>query len=83
MRSYKNITINLALLFIIATVTQMTLHELGHFIAGIVVHAKGTILYHNSVAHAPALMPGLYALFVAGAGRNNEPVYRSNIPSYL
>ena len=46
----RNIIINSTLLFSIAFIWQMTLHELGHFIAGVLLHSKNTTLFHNYVS---------------------------------
>jgi hypothetical protein len=43
----RNIIINSSILFIIAFLWQMTLHELGHFIAAILLQANDVTLYHN------------------------------------
>src|SRR4051812_47818939 len=47
----KNIIINSTIVFVIATMWQQTLHELGHFVMANLVHAKDVTLYHNYVAH--------------------------------
>ena len=46
----RNIIINSTLLFSIAFLLQMTFHELGHFITGVLLHAKDVILFHNYVS---------------------------------
>jgi len=47
----RNIIINSTLLFVIASIIEMTLHECGHFIASVIVHAKEVSLHHNYVMH--------------------------------
>ncbi len=53
MMQNKFITINSALLFTIATLLQMTIHEGGHFITAILMQSKEIILYHNYVRNTP------------------------------
>jgi hypothetical protein len=64
----RNIIINATMLFIIATMWQQTLHELGHFIAAIVLHSKDVTLYHNSVQHDASSIPMTSRLMIASAG---------------
>lgn len=64
----RNIIINSSLLFIIAFLWQTTLHELGHFTAAILLHAKDVTLYHNyAVYNSNGLsMSNLLAIVSAG-----------------
>jgi hypothetical protein len=62
----RNITINATMLFVIATLWQQTLHELGHFVAAIVLHSRDVTLYHNSVEHDAISMTS--RLIIASAG---------------
>ena len=45
----RNLIINSTTLFVIATILQMTLHELGHFWVAIAVHSNNIVLFHNYV----------------------------------
>jgi hypothetical protein len=47
----KNLILNSTLLFSIATVATMTLHEGGHFMAAVFFHAKEVVLYHNYTSY--------------------------------
>ncbi|MES2376070.1 MAG: hypothetical protein V4553_05815 [Bacteroidota bacterium] len=68
MKNFRNIIINSSILFIVASVVQMTLHECGHFIAALLIHAKNVTLYHNYVSAQTKGMPLLQCVFYAGAG---------------
>jgi len=68
MKNFRNIIINSSMLFVSAAVLQMTLHELGHFIAAILIHAKNVTLHHNYVSHQTGNLPLPQAVFYAGAG---------------
>jgi hypothetical protein len=68
MKNFKNIIVNSSILFVCAAVLQMTLHECGHFIAAILIHAKNVTLHHNYVSAETADMPISRAIFYAGAG---------------
>lgn len=62
------VTINSTILFIIACILQTTLHEFGHFIAAILVHAKGISIHHNNVDNIDEGLPLRSILFIKGAG---------------
>lgn len=47
----RNLIINSTLLFSIATVATMTLHEGGHFMAAVFFHAKEVALHHNFASY--------------------------------
>jgi len=68
MRNFRNIIINSSILFVSAAVLQMTLHELGHFTAAILIHAKNVTLHHNYVSNETTGMPLSHGIFYAGAG---------------
>ena len=66
--SFKNILINSTLLFIIASMLEMTLHECGHFMAGAIVGAKNLVLYHNYVSYNSEVLSMKRSIFISGAG---------------
>jgi hypothetical protein len=68
MPGQKYVTINSALLFVITSITVMTLHECGHFLAAILVHAKQIALHHNNETNIDAGLPLASVLFIKGAG---------------
>ena len=64
----KNILItNSTLLFCIATIATMTLHEGGHFMAALLVHAKNASLHHNYASYTLEELP-LQAQLITVAG---------------
>jgi hypothetical protein len=64
----RNIIVNSTMLFVIATMWQQTLHELGHFVAAIVLHSKDVTLYHNYVQHDASSISMTSRLIIASAG---------------
>ena len=66
--SFRNIIINSTLIFVIASILEMTLHECGHFIAGAIVGAKDLVLYHNYVSYSNEGLSLHQSIFVSGAG---------------
>ncbi|MEP6793285.1 MAG: hypothetical protein ABJB16_03090 [Saprospiraceae bacterium] len=64
----RNIIINSALLFSIAFLWQMTLHELGHFTAAILLHAKDVTLYHNYANYNSTGLSMSSMLIIVSAG---------------
>jgi hypothetical protein len=68
MKGFRNIIVNSSILFVCAAVLQMTLHELGHFIAAILIHAKNVTLHHNYVSNETTDMSLSQAVFYSGAG---------------
>jgi hypothetical protein len=64
----KYVTLNSTILFIVACIMQMTLHEFGHFFAAIMVHAKGISVHHNNVDNIDEGLPLRSILFIRGAG---------------
>jgi hypothetical protein len=68
MKNFSSIIVNSSLLFVCAAVLQMTLHEAGHFIAAVAVHAKNVTLYHNYVSTDVTVMPLYSTVFYSGAG---------------
>ena len=76
MKNFKNIIVNSSILFVCAAVIQMTLHELGHFIAAILVHAKNVTLHHNYVSNQTVNMPVPQACFPSCRSRTIcKPAY--------
>ena len=45
----KSLIINSTAIFIIATILQMTLHEVGHFLAALALNSNKIVLYQNYV----------------------------------
>jgi hypothetical protein len=68
MKNFRNIIINSSILFVCASVLQMTLHELGHFVAAILIHAKNVTLHHNYVSTETTDMSLPGSVFYAAAG---------------
>jgi hypothetical protein len=64
----KNIILNTTMLFVIATLWQQTLHEMGHFIAAILLHSKDISIHHNYVRHDTSAIPLSAQLIIASAG---------------
>jgi hypothetical protein len=62
------VTLNSTILFIVACILQMTLHEFGHFFAAIIVHANGISVHHNYVNNIDEGIPLRSILFIKGAG---------------
>jgi hypothetical protein len=48
----KNIVINSTMLFVIASILVMTLHEFGHFFTSILVHAQQISIHHNYTSNS-------------------------------
>lgn len=67
-KEFRNLIINSTLLFVIASTLEMTLHELGHFIAGHLVDGKDITLYHNYVSDNSDDLTMNEVLFVKAAG---------------
>ncbi len=65
---YKYVVVNSALLFIIASILEMTLHECGHFITAILVNATGVSLHHNYVTDNDESVTLASNLLVKGMG---------------
>lgn len=66
--SYRNVVINSANLFVIATILEMTLHEFGHFFASIFVHAQGISIHHNYVSHSDVNLSQSGSIILTAAG---------------
>ncbi|MCX6230730.1 MAG: hypothetical protein NTZ33_04230 [Bacteroidetes bacterium] len=64
----KAIILNTSMLFVIATLWQQTLHELGHFIAAILLHSKDISIYHNYVQHDSSALTLSARLIIAASG---------------
>jgi hypothetical protein len=64
----KYVILNSTILFIIACILEMTLHEFGHYFASIIVHAKGISIHHNYTSNIDKGLPLISILFIKGAG---------------
>ncbi len=64
----KCVTLNSTILFIVAGILEMTLHEFGHFFTSIFVHAKGISIHHNYVSNTDEGLPLESILLIKGAG---------------
>jgi len=64
----KNIIINSTILFVIASIIEQTLHECGHFFAGILVHSKEVVLYHNYMSSNDSDLSSLKIIIVKASG---------------
>jgi hypothetical protein len=60
--------LNSTILFIVASVLQMTLHEFGHYFASVIVHAKGVSIHHNYTSNIDEGLPLKSILIIKGAG---------------
>lgn len=68
MKAQKNMMINAVLLFTIAAIIEMTLHECAHFVMAILVHAKDISLHHNYVNYNDEIMSLNNRIYIASAG---------------
>ena len=64
----RNIIINSSALFIIATILQMTLHECGHFVAGILLNVRNPALFHNYASYDLSSVGLVSQICIAAAG---------------
>jgi len=64
----KYVILNSTILFIIACILEMTLHEFGHYFASIIVHAKGISIHHNYTSNIDEGLSLKNILFIKGAG---------------
>lgn len=64
----RNIIINSTLLFVVASIIQMSLHETGHFVASLIVRAKEVVLYHNCVNSNTDGLPLFSIILIKAAG---------------
>lgn len=64
----KNIIINSAILFSIAAIVEMTLHECGHYLMAWFYHASNLTLHHNYVNYNDALLTINQRICIAAAG---------------
>lgn len=64
----KWVTLNSTIIFIVAGILEMTLHEFGHFFVSILVHAKGISIHHNYVSNTDEELPLESILLIKGAG---------------
>ncbi|MCX6256736.1 MAG: hypothetical protein NTW49_02375 [Bacteroidia bacterium] len=67
-KNYNYLIINSTILFVIASIAEMTLHECGHYLAGILVHVKENILYHNYVSNNTDELSISKIIFIKAAG---------------
>ena len=68
MKQYKYVILNSSLLFIIATILEMTLHECGHFVTAFYLQAQNLSLHHNYVDYAEDNLNTNYKIAIAAAG---------------
>lgn len=68
MKAYKNLTINAVLLFTIAAILEMTLHECSHFVTAFLFHAKELSLHHNFVNYDDESLSLNNRVYIASAG---------------
>jgi hypothetical protein len=64
----KYVVLNSTILFVVAGILEMTLHEFGHYFAAILVHAKGISIHHNYVSNIDEGLPLKNILLIKGAG---------------
>lgn len=64
----KVIIFNSAIAFSIASIVEMTLHECGHYFAGLYFHAKNLSLHHNYVNYDETTISIQHRIFIAAAG---------------
>lgn len=67
-KSFRKLTLNGILLFSIAAILEMTVHECGHYIAARYFHAAGTKFFHNYVDFDESSVGFVQRLCIAGAG---------------
>jgi len=66
-KPYKYLIINSSILFVIASILEMTFHEFGHFTAAVLVHARDVVLFHNSVSYNTDGLPLTKTMLIAAA----------------
>ena len=64
----KYVILNSTILFIVACILEMTLHEFGHYFASILVQAKGISIHQNYTSNIDEGLPLLSISFIKGAG---------------
>jgi hypothetical protein len=64
----KYLILNATILFIVAAILEMTLHEFGHYFAAIGVNARGISIHHNYVSNIDEGLPLKSILLIKGAG---------------
>jgi hypothetical protein len=64
----KYVVVNSTILFIVASILEMTLHEFGHYVASVMVHAKEISIHHNYVSNIDEGLPLNSILFIKAAG---------------
>lgn len=65
---YKNIILNTAMVFSIASIWTTNLHEFGHFVAAKLLHAQEVIQCHNAVSYQTTNMPLSSLITIAATG---------------
>jgi hypothetical protein len=65
---FKYVILNSTILFCVANILEMTLHEFGHFFASIMVDAKGISIHHNYVSNIDQGLPLKSILLIKAAG---------------
>jgi len=64
----KNIIINSTMLFVIASILAMTLHEFGHFFTSILVHAKQISIHHNYTSNSSVGISAISSVIIKITG---------------
>jgi hypothetical protein len=64
----RNIILNSTMLFVIASILAMTLHEFGHFFASILVHAQQLSIHHNYTSNSGEGLSSKSTLFIKSTG---------------
>ena len=64
----RNIILNSTMLFVIASILAMTLHEFGHFFASILVHAQKLSIHHNYTSNTSEGLSLKSTLFIKSTG---------------
>jgi hypothetical protein len=62
------IIINSAILFVIASVLAMTIHEFGHFFASILVNAQQLSIHHNYTSNSGGGLSSTSMIFIKSTG---------------
>lgn len=68
MKNFRNVFINSSIIFVCATILQITMHEFGHFLAAFLVHAKSIVLHHNYESNQTADLSIVKTIIISAAG---------------
>ena len=68
MRSRRNIIVNSTILFVVAAIVEMTLHEFSHFFTAILVQAREISIHHNYVSHSDEGLSLASRVWISAAG---------------